>query len=967
MKSRLLSVFILLFTLIAGIGGEALASPPSPEGQGWPAVTNLDDGLMLEWQIPFPSFVPQPDESVLVQLSGFDSDRAPGLAELPYTSRIIALPPGASPEISVVDEVSSEMTLAEPLTVAPPAEHTRPDGTPLDQTASATPQQPVLHTVAFKDLGDLRGVRLAQITIHPVLAQGNTLKIVSQLKVEVKFNAAPVKMSAASKPVLDELAGMVLNPQNIASASEPATVSPQMAQAQTPAAAIQITSEGMYRVTGASLSAKNFPIASVDPHKLHLTRAGADIPFEWEGNDDNTFQSNEALVFYAQPRFSRWANYDVYFLSATNNPRQQLSSLDASITSETAGASIFEKAFEQNNYYTPDCLCAPIPMGRDGDRWVWDQSGIARDYQPSATRSFTFAMSNVSSSQSAVLNVWLIGNTDVDNINPDHNFRVSVNGTSVGQPMVWDGKQAVQGTFTIPAGVLQNSNTNTLTFTLPGIAGVNIEGAWLDAFSIKYQPGSTALDGEAYFTGSGGSGKYYQVNLNGVAGLQIFEVTNPDAPVLLISPGINGNTVSFADKNNGAQPRFAVVTGTKIKTPADIRMAKPLLTQSTARADFVIISPNSLDTTPNSAFTALSGLVSLRQSQGLATVIEDVQAIFDAYGGGIPVPDAIHAYLQDIYTNWNPKPSYVLLVGDGTIDPKKYQSNSFTTFIPPYLADFDAYATEGATDNRFVTFGGPTDIIPDMGIGRLPVQTQAELTSEVNKIVNYEAHPAAGSWKNNATLVTAMPDGGGNFTSSGYDEATQLQCTVPLGKLFYPVPYTTVASVHDTLISRWNSGTGFIVFNGHASIQQWATREQGTNNFKDFFHFNEIAGLTNGLKLPVVLDMTCFTGAYQTPGLRTVDEGLALAGNGGALAAWGSTGMGLTSAHEYLAQGFIATIVKQSGARLGDAAIQGKLNLLAKNPANSDLVDSFNLLGDPTSILSFNDVQSCMFVPSVRR
>ena len=175
------------------------------------------------------------------------------------------------------------------------------------------------------------------------------------------------------------------------------------------------------------------------------------------------------------------------------------------------------------------------------------------------------------------------------------------------------------------------------------------------------------------------------------------------------------------------------------------------------------------------------------------------------------------------------------------------------------------------------------------------------------------------------------------------------------------------AGVHNTLVNRWNSGTGLVVFNGPASIQQWATRDQTNGNFIDFFHFNDIATLTNGSKLPVVLDMTCFTGAYQTAGLETVDEGLVLAANGGALATWGSTGMGLTANHEYLAEGFIAAIVSHPNARLGQAALQGKLTLIANNPLNSYLVDSFNLLGDPTSILSFNDVQSCNFIPSVIR
>ncbi len=962
MKPQTLLVLIVLISLVLGSGGEALASPPTSTGQAFPVVTDLADGLVLDWQIPFPSMTEQTDGSILVQLPGFDTEQDPGATELPYTSRLIALPPGASPEISIVNEASSDMTLAKPLAVAPATEHTQPDGTVIEdnEAVSSAAPETASQVVELKDLGDLRGVRLASLTIHPVLPQGSSLKIYSQLTVEIKFNSTSLQGTSKPETVQNELAGMVINPQDIAAASKPAAVIPQTVDFQAPTAAIEIASEGIYRITGAGLAGIGFPIASVDPHFLRLTRAGADIPFELEGNGDTIFDPGDSLVFYALPRVSRWAYNDVYFLSASPTSGPLVQSVDAA-GGTSAGADWFEKTFEQNTYYAPDCMCAPVPMGRDGDRWVWDQNGIRRDYQPSASRSFTFSLINANSSQTGSITVWLIGNTDIPSINPDHLFQVSVNGANLGT-MQWDGKQAREQTFNVPAGKLLADNT--LTFTLPGIAGVNIEGAWLDAFSVRYQPNTSNWDGEAYFDGSGGSGKYYQVRLNNVTDLRVYDVTNPVSPLRLKNPGINGAVVTFADNNGRLKPRFAVVAGTKVKAPALIRMATALNTPltTTKGADFVII-------TPKEWAGAVSGLVTLRQSQHLATVIEYTQAIYDNYGGGIPQPEAIHAYLQDIYTQWKePQPSYVLLVGDGSVDPKRYHSNSFPTIIPPYLADFDHFSTEGATDNLFVTFGGPADIIPDMMIGRFPVKSLAELNDVVSKIVQYnETNLPPGSWKDNATIVSAMPDSGGEFITAGTNEATVLECTIPAAKLFYPTPYTTELSVHNTLISRWNSGTGLVVFNGHASIQQWATRDQNSGNFVDFFHYNDIATLSNGNKLPVVLDMTCFTGSYQTPGLETVDEGLVLAQNSGALAAWGSTSMGLTSSHEFLAKGFIAAIVSKTNARLGEAALKGKMLLLEKRPSNSDLLDAFNLLGDPTSILSFNIIRSCNFLPSVFR
>jgi hypothetical protein len=480
---------------------------------------------------------------------------------------------------------------------------------------------------------------------------------------------------------------------------------------------------------------------------------------------------------------------------------------------------------------------------------------------------------------------------------------------------------------------------------------------WLDAFSLQYQPNAQPWTNEAAFSGVGGSGKSYQVNLNQTAGLRVYDVTNPVSPIRLSGMTVNGGSISFADKAASPQPRFEIVTTPAIH-PVIIRTVPALKTAAVTGADYVVIAPDAF-------FGGLSSLVNLRQSQGLTTVVEDLQAIFDYYGGGIPRPEAIHAYLQDIYTRWNPKPQYVLLAGDGTNDPRLYEASHFKTIIPPYLADFDPYTTEGATDNLYVTFGGPDDIIPDMLIGRLPVNSVDELTGMVNKIVQYETNPAPGNWKNNATFLAARTDMGGDFSAAAIEESAQLLTKVPVNRIFYPTTHPSVAEAKAALLARWNGGTGLLVFNGHAGIHQWATRDESAN-FAEFFHVNDVAGLTNGAKLPVVLSMTCYTGAFQTAGLSTLDETLARAPNGGALATWGSSSLGTTSGHEYLAQGFVARVITQPGTRLGQAALAGKLLVLARHPSNAFMLDAFNLLGDPASILTFIQTQKNLFMPTIR-
>ena len=143
------------------------------------------------------------------------------------------------------------------------------------------------------------------------------------------------------------------------------------------------------------------------------------------------------------------------------------------------------------------------------------------------------------------------------------------------------------------------------------------------------------------------------------------------------------------------------------------RYGSPPEPQTVSGADYLILSPSLF-------LPALTDLISLRQSQGLIVAVENLQAIYDA-SDGRPTPDAIHAYLQNAYSTWNPRPAYVLLVGDGTFDPKLYRADSAETFLPPYLADVDPWMGETAADNRYALLdeGSPGfgDMLPDLLVG----------------------------------------------------------------------------------------------------------------------------------------------------------------------------------------------------------------------------------------------------------
>jgi hypothetical protein len=281
-------------------------------------------------------------------------------------------------------------------------------------------------------------------------------------------------------------------------------------------------------------------------------------------------------------------------------------------------------------------------------------------------------------------------------------------------------------------------------------------------------------------------------------------------------------------------------------------------------------------------------------------------------------------------------------MGDGSYDPRQYRATSPSTFIPPYLADVEPYSSETAADNRYVCVDGD-DNLPDLLLGRLPVRSATQARAVVEKIVRYETAPLPGGWNTNVLLVADDPDAAGNFHT--LSDAAAVYVTDPFtvtrrycaGTNPYQSDCSDADDIRTALLGDWNRGALIVQYAGHSSWQQWAAER--------FFHLDDIPTLANSRRLPVVVGMTCFTGAFHRPE-PTLDEELVLRQDAGAVAAWGPTGLGVGTGHRRLSEGFFRAVFSDTVGTVGEAALAGKLNLLGGGQGQ-DLIDTFHLLGDP--------------------
>lgn len=350
---------------------------------------------------------------------------------------------------------------------------------------------------------------------------------------------------------------------------------------------------------------------------------------------------------------------------------------------------------------------------------------------------------------------------------------------------------------------------------------------------------------------------------------------------------------------------------------------------------------------------------------------------------GMTTKEEIDAFIQNHYNEMFIRPSYILLLGDAEkIAP--FYVNSIGTDWP--------YAILGAVG---------TDTIPDFAVGRIPVDTQDQAQTVVDKIIAYESNPPVNANFYSHAALAAQFQCCRSGAASGTAERTFTEVSefarnvlVSAGKtvdrLYVETGTQTPTRYYDgTLLptaigassgfvwdanatditNAWNEGRFLIMHRDHGWQEGWS---------HPGYELPQIDDLTNVELQPVVFSVNCASGFWDnetaggaygtTVGGVYFTEKLLRKADGGAVGILGDTRNSPSWANSTLTQGFYDAIwpsaigsfgSNTSQRRLGDILNHGKLYLMSKVGfsvmgeviQNSDAVNELYLwhcIGDPT-------------------
>lgn len=781
------------------------------------------------------------------------------------------------------------------------------DGTLAEVVPSELPEQP------FQLLREARlhGTRIAVLRVTPLFVEHGLPQRLRQLTLTV----------ADSEPLAHWSWDEAIKVQPAVTA-----VAPTNPAAALPAVKLLVKRAGLQRLTTADLAAVGIDLATIDPQQLRLRTQGHEVPLEVRGSG-----TDRELRFVADAPGDRWNQHDYYWLTLEAPPVQSWARMAQRSVATITTTPIRSSAIEIGHWYAGTRYDS-TRSGPDGDHWFSAELKSGPEgVLTTATISITSHLPVATGPIALVLSGSTAGST---NQNPGLTLEL---GTAT-QQLRWSGSSDwnQQSNFDHYAPLL----------TLSAISQQQALALLLDRVEWKL-PVTLKLDGRgASFSGVDGNWTYLFEDLPAEATL--YDVTDPLLPVLL-----TGMTTSFTDGPTAR--RYLLAAADNLSTP-ELLAHTPVDLTTPLQATALYIAPTIFH-------DALLPLLAQRNSQGFSAQAISVQAIYDAWSYGQVDPEAIRSFIRYAVATWPTTPQAITLVGDGSVDPHDYMGSGQPTHIPPYLAPVDPWLGETACETCFVRLDEANpldDPLPDLLIGRLPVKSVQELDQLVAKIVAYENAPIPLHWRAKLLLVADDPDGAGNFIAAADQAATLSPKGITLNRVFYdptgmvPGGVRNAAEARTRLLQAWSEGAGLVLYNGHSSQQQWASNyyqsaEDGSISYLPLLRIYDQLG--NGSQLPIVVAMSCLTGAFQTPyrSGMSLDEWLLLSTNQGAAAIWSSAGLGISYGHDRLQRGFLRALWSSPPmqARVGVLATAGYLELFTQGSCCQESLYHYLILGDP--------------------
>jgi hypothetical protein len=972
------------------IGAVSAGAKEESTGEGLYLIKSDEQGIVLELRTPSYEIEQISIEGTpyhILSVPGYAYNDQPGHPQLPLHGALLAIPPGAEPQVRIlelegdfVDGIFDLVPVPRLIVKYDPvsgfAEQQGSEWRKEKSIYSADALYPARLAVV-ESSGFIRDQRFLSLQVYPFQYNPATqrLKHYPWLRVEISFSYPEGRLSLMASgesggPFEAALRNTILNYESARGWRESSRPARLLGAGGLGSCEdcfkISIREAGIYELNYSELTGAGLPVdPPTDPHNFHLYNQGEEVAIYVEGEDNSEFEGGEYILFYGEGVNTKYTDTNVYWLTVEDLPGLRMVTKPQGESGSTPDWFEATARVEEGHWYMSD-----LPFD-EAEHWYWEflQPTPA---EPVVTRTYSIHLNNLHSGEaySATLRSGFMGATADGSVNPDHHVLFYVNGFEVEDAESWwDGKTGHLVEAAFPNSFLEEG-ANVITVVNPDDTGAATDVVFADWFEITYRDTYVAEGDSLAFTQEETGVWEYEISNFTEPEVEAFDVTDPLSVSQIITDitEIDSTWTVTLTQEIVSPTRYLVQGESERKNALQIEEDVPSDLRGSNGADYVIIS--------HSDFLGNVGaLADHRAAQGYVTKVVDVQDIYDEFNFGLFDAQAIREFLAHAYEYWDPRPSYVLLVGDGNYDFKNYKGYGEPNFVPPYLACVGPQMCEIAADNRYVCVSG-TDNMPDMFIGRLPVKTPDEADAVIDKILAYEASPPA-DWRRRTLFAADSPDNSGGipypdvcssppgnhfWCLSDYIADNYLPSPLYIAeKVYYGLsPYVTQDAATTAIIDGINAGRLIVNYTGHGYIYYWSYSKL----LEQSPYRQDLELLTNSDRFPLVVAMSCLLGHFAHPSspgfdVSCLSESLLRAEGKGAAATWAATGYGEATGHKLLDSGFFTAVFTDGVLELGAATAQAAWGM----PSYQYLVDQYVLFGDPAMRLAVEWWEYDSFLP----
>ena len=734
---------------------------------------------------------------------------------------------------------------------------------------------------------------------------------------------------------------------------------------------IRVADSGIYKITKSELAKMGFDDLSkvrlfgCGGYMLPETNIGAitddlhEVPL-WRNNGNLLFYANGTIKWkYKSGEFIHeqncYSQYGYYFLNQTEGEEP----MDFPVATALSPAVVTYTTFPEHALYEKEeiSLCSYGRVLLD-----------SYDYASGRTKRYDFSLTDIAASRANIA-VSFGSNASVAS-----SLGVYLNDKQIGTLSIGTAGSVEKGRIVEDSYVGACDTDENITITLKHNASSGTLNGFLDFIRISYIRKLALRGSFTVFRGMGVSGNANFKIATDNPDIKVWRVTEAseieeykgeyfDGFYTVTAPASYSEELVAVDVN-GSFPSVEVVGDVPNQ---NLHSLEPV--------DMVIIVPS------NGFFmTQAERLADMhRNLDSLRVVVVTAEQVYNEFSSGTPDATAYRRFMKMFYDraeNSDDAPKYLLLMGDAFSDNRLityknrkqedyllgYQSkNSISTTLSYILEDYFGFLDD-SEGYEFVS-----DKV-DIGIGRIPAQSVSELTSVVDKIINYAYNKEAGAWQNK--IVVLADDGDEKAPNSHMRDAENIASLVSrhfpsfmVHRIYwddYPVVTlstgNTYPGVTAAIKKELSEGALIMNYSGHGSSNLLSPEMA--------WKASDMAECVSP-RLPLWVTASCDISPFDL-GDGSIGEEAILNPNGGAVAMFTTTRTVYQSENALINQQFMRNVLSKDSdgkvSTIGDAVRKSKVNLISSATDLSVNKLQYVLLGDPAlklNVPEYNVIVDC--------